>query len=127
MEMHKQTGEMIFSTLTNSSMNVSKLWVSLTNIQSQLKIEKLSYLAKYTRIKSLEDLVIRTGYNPKNVKAVEELIKKKSANIASLRNKLKMSVTEDPQTKDIEYSKTQKEDMLKLIMEHNAQIKNMEE
>ena len=36
MEMHKQTREMIFSTLTNSSMNVSILHVSVQNIQSHL-------------------------------------------------------------------------------------------
>ena len=45
-EIYKKTIEIIFSTLTNSSMNVSKLNVSLTNIQSQLNIENLSSQAK---------------------------------------------------------------------------------
>ena len=32
MEMHKQTGEMISSTLTNTSMSLSKLQVSFANV-----------------------------------------------------------------------------------------------
>lgn len=32
MEMHKQIGEMMYSTLTNTTMTVSKLQVSLSNI-----------------------------------------------------------------------------------------------
>jgi hypothetical protein len=51
MDKHRQTGEMIFLTLKNTSMTASKLQVSLTNIQSQLKIENISSLTKYNRIK----------------------------------------------------------------------------
>jgi hypothetical protein len=46
MDMHRQTREMIFSTLTNTSMTYSNLPLSLTNIQSQLRIENISSLAK---------------------------------------------------------------------------------
>jgi hypothetical protein len=42
MDMHRQIGEMIFSTLTNTSLIASKLQVSLNNIQSELKLEKIS-------------------------------------------------------------------------------------
>ena len=85
MEMHRQTGEMIFSTLKNTSLKTSKLQVSLNNIQSQLKMEKISSLAKDNKIKSLEELVLKIGYDPTNVKATEELLKKKNVDIASLR------------------------------------------
>ena len=46
MDMHRQTGEMILSTLENTSMTVAKLQVSLNNVQSQLKLEKISSLTK---------------------------------------------------------------------------------
>jgi hypothetical protein len=85
MDMHRQTGEMIFSTLKNTSMTASKLQVSLNNIQSQLKLEKISSLAKDNKIKSLEELVLKIGYDPTNVKATEELLKKKNVDITSLR------------------------------------------
>ena len=89
-------------------------------------MEKIYSLAKYTRIKSLEDLVVKIGYDPTNVEAVEEILKKKNANIAALRKQLKMSTTEDSLTKDIEENEAQKAKMMKLIMEQSAQLKKME-
>jgi ParB-like chromosome segregation protein Spo0J len=126
MDMHRQTGEMIFSTLENTSMTAAKLQVSLNNVQSQLKLEKISSLAKDNKIKSLEELVLKIGYDPSNVKAVEELLKKKNADIASLRKQLKLPATEDSQAKEMAETEGHKEEMLKLIMEQNAQIKEME-
>jgi hypothetical protein len=125
MDMHRQTGEMIFSTLTNTSLTASKLQVSLNNIKSQLKLEKISSLAKDNKIKSLEELVLKIGYNPSNVKAAEELLKKKNADIASLRKQLKLPATEDSQAREVVETEGHKEEMLKLIMEQNAQIREM--
>jgi len=62
-------GEMIFSTVTNIAMTLSKLQVTLENVQSQLKMEKFYTLAKDTKIKTLEDLVIKSGYHPANINA----------------------------------------------------------
>ena len=123
MELHKQTGEMISSTLTNTTSSLLKLQVSLANVQSQLKLEKVSLFAKDTRIKTLEDLVIKIGYDPSNVNAIEEIIKKKNDDIASLRKQLKILAIEDPLEKDIEENETLKIDMMKLIMEYNDQLK----
>jgi hypothetical protein len=50
-DMHRKIEEMIFSTLKNTSLTASKLQVSLNNIQSQLKLEKISSLAKDNKIK----------------------------------------------------------------------------
>jgi hypothetical protein len=54
MDLHRQTGEMVFSTLAHASSTTVKLQVSLNNVQSQLKLEKISYFAKENRVKSLE-------------------------------------------------------------------------
>jgi hypothetical protein len=59
--------------------------VSLNNIQSQLKLEKISSLAKDNKIKSLKELLLKIGYDPKNVKEKEDLLKKKNVDIESLR------------------------------------------
>lgn len=85
MEMHKQTREMVFSIITNTAMSLSKMQVTLANVQSQLKMEKVSALSKDTRIKTLEDLVIKVGYDPANINAANELVKKKNLDIATLR------------------------------------------
>jgi hypothetical protein len=58
-------------------------------------MEKISSLAKDNKIKSLEDLVLKFGYDPSNVKAYEESLKKKNVDIASLRKQLKLPSTED--------------------------------
>jgi hypothetical protein len=117
---------MVFSTLENSSTTATKLQVSLNNVQTQLKLEKVSYFAKDNRIKSLEEMILKIGYDPSNFRVVEEFLKKKNADIASLRKQLKLSAIEDSQTKEMVEKEGQKEGMLKLIMEQNAQIKEME-
>jgi hypothetical protein len=52
-------------------------------------------------IKTLEELVLKIGYDPSNVKAVEEMLKKKNSDIPSLRKQLKLPRTEDSQAKEI--------------------------
>ena len=66
-EFHKQAGEMIYSTMTTKAMSVQKLQNTLANIIDQLKLEKSSSEEKNNRIKSLEELVIEVGNEPKNV------------------------------------------------------------
>jgi hypothetical protein len=100
--------------------------VSLNNVQTQLKLEKISSFAKDNRIKNLEELVLKIGYDPSNVKEVEEMIKKKNVDIASLRKQLKIPPTEDSQAKEIAEKEGEKDEMLNLLMEHNAQLKEME-
>jgi hypothetical protein len=117
MDMHKLTGEMVFYTLVHASTSASKLQVSLNNVQTQLQLEKISSFTKDNRIKTLEELVLKIGYNPSNVKATGEMIKKKNADIAYLRKQLKLPPTEDLQVKEIAEKKGEKDKMLKLLME----------
>jgi hypothetical protein len=117
MDLHRQTREMIFSTLENTSTTAAKLQVSLNNVQTQLNLEKVSSFSKDNRIKYLEELVLKIGYDPSNLKVVEEILKKKNADIASLRKQLKFPTTKDSQAKEMAETEGQKEEMLKLIME----------
>jgi hypothetical protein len=86
---------MVFYTLADASTSASKLQVSLNNVQTQLNLEKILSFAKDNRIKTLEELVLKIGYNPANVKEAEDMIKKKNADIASLRKELKLMPIED--------------------------------
>ena len=70
---------MLYSTMTTKSMSAQKLQNTLKNIRDQLRVEKYSSYAKDTKIKSLEEFVIEIGYDPANVKAAEELEKKKNS------------------------------------------------
>jgi len=89
-------------------------------------MERVSALTKDTRIKTLEDLVIKVDYYHVNTNATEELARKNNLDIAALRKHLKLPATEDPLAKDIEETETQKADMMKLIMEQSAQLNQME-
>jgi prefoldin subunit 5 len=89
-------------------------------------LEKISSFAKDNRIKTLEELVLKIGYNPSNVKAAEEMIKKKNADITSLRKQLKLLLTEDSHAKEIVEKEGEKDEMLKLLMDQNAQLKEMD-
>jgi hypothetical protein len=95
MDLHKKTEEMVFYTLAHASTSAAKLQVSLNSVQTQLKMEKISSFAKDNRIKTLEELVLKIGSDPSNVKEEEEMIKKKNVDIASLRKQLKLPPTED--------------------------------
>ena len=53
-------------------------------------------------------MVMKAGFDPSDSKAMEEIIKKKNADIASLRKKLKFPTTEDPQAKELGETKTHK-------------------
>lgn len=104
-------------------MSLFKMQVALPNAQSQLMMENISSQSKDNIMKSLEDLVVKIGYDPSDVKEVEEIIKKKEADIASLRKQLKMLATQDPLTKEIKETESREEEMMKLIMDQSLQIK----
>jgi hypothetical protein len=91
-----------------------------------LKLEKISSFANENRIKSLEELVLKIGYDPSNIKEIEEMLKKKNVDIEYLRKNMKLSPTEDSQAKEIAEAENEKEELLNLIMQQNAQIKEME-
>jgi hypothetical protein len=54
------------------------------------------------------------------------MLKKKNSDIASPRKQFKLPPTEDSQAKEIAKTEGEKDEMLKLIMEQNAQLKEME-
>ena len=87
---------MLYSTITTKAMSVNKLQNTIINMRDQMKVDKASSYAKDLRIKSLEELVIQVGYDPANVKAVEQLVKKKNEDIAALRKQLKLPPTKHP-------------------------------
>jgi hypothetical protein len=91
-----------------------------------LKLENISSFAKDNRIKTLEELVLKIGYDPSNVKAVKEMLEKKNVDIPSLRKQFKLPPTEDSREKEIAETEGEKHEMLKLIMEKNVKLKEME-
>ena len=65
-ELHKQMGEMVYATLADKAMLAYQLKESLSNTFAQLDLENISSLAKGNRIKTLEEIIIELGNNPKD-------------------------------------------------------------
>ena len=100
-ELHKQTGEMVYSTLADKTFLAHKLQNYLHNTTAQLELEKASSQAKDNMIKSLEDIIIELGHEPSDPKAVQELMKKKDEDISALMKMVKLPATLHPQTEDV--------------------------
>ena len=65
------------------------------------------------------------GHDPKDVKVVERLIKKKNDDIASLRKKLKLHALLHPQTTEV-IEKQNEEELMDLVLKLNKQLKETE-
>lgn len=126
MEFHQQTSEMLYSTVKTKAMSAYKLQNTISNMQDQMKMDKASLYAKDLRIKALEYLVLQIGYDPTNIKVAEPLVKKKNEDIAASRKQLKLPQSEHPQTKEVLQEQKEKDEMMNLILQLAAQIKEME-
>ena len=100
-ELHKQTGEMVYASLADKTLVNYRLENSLNNTTAQLDLERASSQAKDNRIKALEDIIIELGHDPKDVKAVKELLKLRDADMAALRKMIKIPATLHPQTEEV--------------------------
>jgi len=124
-ELHKQTGEMVYATLADKAMLAHELRV-IENTNTQLDLEKLSSSAKDNRIKTLEEIIVDLGHDPKGPKAVKALMKKKDDDIAALRKQLRLPPTVHPQTAELVQEK-EAEDTMDFLMRMNQRIIQMEE
>lgn len=117
-ELHKKTREMVYSTLAGKAMMDHRLQNSLDNTTAQLNLEKASSLAKDNRIKSLDEIIIGLGHDPKDSKGIEALIKKKEEDITALRKQLKLPPSRHPQTAEV-IKKKSEEEMMDLLLQLN--------
>ena len=87
----------------------------------------MSSSAKDNRIKSLEEIIVELGHDPKkDAKGIQALIKKKEEDIAALRKQLRLPATMHPQTVELVQEK-EGEDMMDLLMKMNQRIIQMEQ
>jgi len=124
-ELHKQTGEMVYATLAEKATLAHELKESLKNTNTQLDFERLSSTAKENRIKTLEEIIVDLEHDPKDPKGVRALIKKKDDDIAALKKRLRLLPTQHPQTRELQKEKEAK-DRLDLMMKLNQRVIDLE-
>ena len=116
---------MVYSTLADKTLLAHKLQNSLHNTSAQLELEKASSTATDNRIKSLEEIIIELGHDPKDPKGIQALIKKKEEDIAALRRKLRLPAIIHPQTTEVAQKK-EEEDVVSFLMRMNETGGNRE-
>lgn len=114
-EQHKQTGEMVYASLADQTLDNYRLQNSLNNTASQLELERASSQAKENRIRSLEDIIIEIGHDPKDIKGIQEILKLRDADMAALRRKIKLLASIHPQTDDVSQQRHDQEATTLLI------------
>lgn len=64
-ELHKQTSEMVYATIADKAMLAHQLKESLKNTNAQLDLERMSSSAKDNRRKTLVEIILDLGHDPK--------------------------------------------------------------
>ena len=125
-ELHNQTGDMVYATLVDKAMLAHQLKESLTNTNTQLDLERMSSTAKDNKIKTLEEIIMDLGHDPKDAKGIKAPMKKKEDDIATLKKQLRLPATMHPQTAELAQEK-QGEDIMDLTVRMNQRIIEMEQ
>lgn len=76
-ELHKQMDDMVYATLADKAIIAHQLKESLTNTYTQLDLERMSSTVENNRVKTLEEIIMDLGHDPKDNKGIEALMKKK--------------------------------------------------
>jgi len=125
-ELHKQTGEMVYASLADKTLVNIRLENSLKNTPAQLELERASSLAKDNRIKALEEIIIELGHDPKDIKAVKALLKLRDAGFAALRKMIKVPTTIHPQTEEVAQLRHDKDATSMLVTFYKQLIQTQE-
>ena len=72
-QLHKQTGDVIYSNLLHAIMKVNKLQALVDKMEVHLKHEKVENKENMIQIKKLQGDVISLGSEPGNVQATKKL------------------------------------------------------
>ena len=125
-ELHKQTGEMVYASLVDKTLDNYKLTSSLNATASQLELERASSQAKDNRIKTLEEIIIEIGHNPNDIKGIQEILKIRDADMAALRKKVKLPATIHPQIDEVAKQRYEQDSTALLISVYKELIKAQE-
>ena len=98
---HKQASEVLYLDLLKSYLRKIKLEEKVSNLEEQVKREKVASKGWKTQAKKLESDLISSSSTPADKKSSKKLLDEKDKLIVSLQKKLKGTPTEHPQTEEI--------------------------
>ena len=97
-QLHKQTGDIIYSDLLHAMVKINKLQVLVDKLEVQLKHEKVENKANSIQIKKLQADIISSRNETGNTQAIRRLLEEKDNALQVLKKKLKIPSTEHVQS-----------------------------
>ena len=97
-QLHKQTGDIIYSDLLHAMVRVNKLQVLVDKLEVQLKHEKVENKANAIQIKKFQEDITSSGNETGNTQAIKRLLEEKDNALQVLKKRLKILSTEHVQS-----------------------------
>ena len=127
-QLHKQTGDIIYSDLLHAMMRVNKLQVLVDKLEVQLKNEKFENKANSIQIKNLQVDIISSGNETSNTQAIKRLLEEKDNAFQVLKKKMKIPSTEHVQSSELLALQEEKDRIHQDMMDYKGKpIKLQEE
>ena len=112
-QLHKQTGDVIYSDLLHAVMKITKLQSLVDKMEVQLKHEKVENKANLIQIKNLQGEVLSSGVKPDNMQATKKFLEEKDNTIQVLKKKLKVPNAEHVESSKLFTLQEEKEKFIK--------------
>ena len=100
-QLHKQTGEVIYSDLLHAIMKITKLQSLANKMEVELKHEKVENKANLIQIKKLQGYVASLGIESGNMQETIKLLEEKDNTIQVLKKKLKVPNAKHVQSSEL--------------------------
>ena len=92
--LHKQTREVIYNDLLKATLKVFRLQSTKTNIENQLRQEKVENKAHQQQIKKLQGYLLAANGETNKGEATQKLLAEKESTMQLLKKKLKAPTTQ---------------------------------
>jgi hypothetical protein len=123
----KQVSEVLYSDLLKSYLNKTKLESKVAKLEEQVKREKVVSKGWKVQVKKLENGLIAQGSKDKESRTTKRLLDDKDKQIESLQKKLKMSVTDHPQTDEIMAYQQKNDDLKNEVLDLKSKLLQAEQ
>ena len=119
---HKQISEVLYYDLLKSYLNKTKLESNVAKIEEQVRREKVASKGQKIQVKKLETGLVAQGSKDKESKTTKKLMDEKDKQIENLQKKLKMPITNHPQTDEIMSYQKKNGDLKKEVLGLNFKL-----
>ena len=126
-QLHKQTGDIIYSYLLHAMVKINKLQVLVDKLKVQLKHDKVENKANSIQIKKLQADIVSSGDETRNTLAIRRLLEEKDNALHVLKKRLKIPSTEHVQSSELLALQEEKDKIHQEMMEYKGKTVKLQE